>query len=745
MSKIFISHSSHNNDLAIHVRDWLAENGWVDIFLDLDPRRGIVAGERWKQALQKAAHRCEVVLALVSTEWLASQWCKSEIDAARMMGKKVIVALSGLTKDQVPSDFSDEQWVDIASDPNGYVRLKEALRRAGLDPSTFPFDGNRRPYPGLSPLEEQDAAIFFGREAQTIRLLDRMRTLARTDVERLLLILGASGSGKSSFLRAGIWPRLKRDDKTWLPLKVVRPERAVISGKHGLVQSLRQILCEPQFSEAAATRDLPKTSAAIQSFIENSEAGLGTIVLALREAQKETQGAYPVVVIPIDQGEELFNEDGSEEAARFISLLTRTLSLGSGAVALVAMRSDAFPQLQQDPSLAACPKDLFTLDVMLEGAYRSIIEGPAQLIQPRPLEIDPELTHALLQDIRHQDALPLLALTLAHLYEGYSVNGRLEFSHYEEVGRLSGMIKKSVSLAIEEGVAGKEIPKDRDAQVALIRMAFVPHLARLNAAGQFVRRIAYSTEIPAEARALINRLIDHRLLTRDLRSSGEKQYEVIEVVHEAILREWPDLVQILNSERAFLADKFHLEQAVKYWEEAAPDDKPNALLTGILLDRVGRWVNDRPKDLTPVEAQFLQWSLEARVKESDDRKRRVLFGRLSAGGAVVLLGVAVAVGLVAFTLYGQVTGKCSVASAYVAPNGKFAQNESGWVEYQNGKLYANYQEQQRDATYVYITDSGRDPDTGRDFIVRIPKCGGMVEWTWSNPILWDKFQIVTPE
>ena len=96
MARLFISHSSRNNNKAIEVRDWLARNGWDDVFLDLDPERGIAAGQRWKEALQKAAWRCEVVLALVSKEWLASSWCKSEVDAARMMGKKVIAALVGI-------------------------------------------------------------------------------------------------------------------------------------------------------------------------------------------------------------------------------------------------------------------------------------------------------------------------------------------------------------------------------------------------------------------------------------------------------------------------------------------------------------------------------------------------------------------------------------------------------------------------------------------------------------------------
>jgi TIR domain len=136
-----------------------------------------VAGQRWKEALQEAAYRCEVVVALVSQEWLASSWCKSEIDAARQMGKKVIVALVGVDKARVPLDLADEQFIDLTGEPQAYRRLKEGLKRAGLDPTSFPFEAGRRPYPGFAYIEEQDAAVFFGRDAQIVRGLDEIRRL----------------------------------------------------------------------------------------------------------------------------------------------------------------------------------------------------------------------------------------------------------------------------------------------------------------------------------------------------------------------------------------------------------------------------------------------------------------------------------------------------------------------------------------------------------------------------------------
>ncbi|WP_407116188.1 TIR domain-containing protein [Bradyrhizobium sp. LMG 9283] len=626
MARLFISHSSRNNDKAIEVRDWLAKNGWDDVFLDLDPQRGIVAGQRWKDALQRAAQRCEMVLALISAEWLASPWCKAEIDAARLMGKKVIVALIGIDKAQVPPDLNDEQWIDLTGDPNAYTRLREGLRRGGLDPSSFPFEVGRRPYPGFAFLEERDAAIFFGRDAQIVRGLDKIRSLVRAGVDRMLVILGASGSGKSSFFRAGLWPRLKRDDRTWLPLPTIRPERAVISGKFGLVRALQQVMSDTQFADGIRKRGLPRSRAEIQDSIDKTEDGLVKIFAALREIAQvpglsgETTPP-PTIVLAVDQGEELFNEDGQDEARRFIEILTDALKADPHALAILVMRSDSFPQLQTEARLADLPKDTFTLDMMLQGSYRAVIEDPARLVQPTPLKIDPQLTDALLQDVSGQDALPLLAFTLAHLYENYAAGNELNLVDYEKLGRLKGVIATTVREAFEEGVAKGELPKDAKAQFALARMAFIPHLARVNPVGQFARRIATRAEILAEARPLIDRFAERRLLIRDRRKIAGQDVEIIEVAHEALLREWHELHDALLEEREFLVAKSQLEQDVTEWRATPESHKSGALLSGNKLLRAGEWLVKRPQDLSAEERQFINASVD---KDAERRRRNRL-------------------------------------------------------------------------------------------------------------------------
>ena len=464
-----------------------------------------------------------------------------------------------------PPDLTDEQFIDLTGDPDAYRRLKEGLKRAGLDPTSFPFEAGRRPYPGFAYLEEQDAAVFFGRDAQIVRGLDEIRRLARTGVTRMFVILGASGSGKSSFLRAGLWPRLKRDDLAWLPLPIVRPERAAISGKYGLVEALYQAISEAALrGRNSPTRPAaqPRRDSGLRR--QNRRRARETSRRSARNRAgrlaSDDNAAPLTTLIAVDQGEELFNEEGRDEARRFAEILTKTLTADPRTLALLVMRSDSFPLFQRDPSLAALPKDAFTLDMMLEGSYRAVIEGPARLVEP-PLKIDPLLTDALLEDISEQDALPLLAFTLAHLYDNNRADNELTLSGYDKIGRVKGVIDKTVAQAFAEAVAKGEAPKDEKAQLR----ARARRLYSASGAGQRGRPIRApcggARPIPAEARPLIDRFADQRLLIRDRRKDADgNDVDVLEVAHEALLRQ-PPFSDWLAEDREFLVWRERLSQA----------------------------------------------------------------------------------------------------------------------------------------------------------------------------------------
>jgi TIR domain len=219
VSRIFISHSSANNAEAIALRDWMRSQGWDDVFLDLDPERGLKAGQRWQDELKRAANQCELVIFLISPAWAQSKWCLMPIE---MTAEWQTVDLTAGNRDQrftVTLPPGNTRG-DVSFAGHGLNRLRLRLLEAGLDAKHFawppPNDLTRPPYRGLRPLESDDDGIFFGREAPVIEAIDRLRGLAETAPPSLMVILGASGAGKSSFLRAGLLPRLGMVSRRWL-------------------------------------------------------------------------------------------------------------------------------------------------------------------------------------------------------------------------------------------------------------------------------------------------------------------------------------------------------------------------------------------------------------------------------------------------------------------------------------------------------------------------------------------------
>jgi tetratricopeptide (TPR) repeat protein len=605
MSRIFISHSSRDDPRAVQLRDWLQSNGWDDVFLDLDPVRGLAPGERWQNALKAAADRCEAVLCIITENWLNSRWCLSEYLLAKQLGKRLFPVIFGdVGISALPADMAiDHQAVDVAHDSQGWERLKQGLKRAGLDANSFSFPAGRRPYPGLEPLTEEDAAIFFGRDAQVLRGLDRLRLMRDAGAERVLVVLGASGAGKSSFLRAGLWPRLRRDDRNFWPLPVIRPGRAVLTDRAGLYAALEGALGDRRLSRDSAVASFPRSRAALGETV--ARGGLAELFLALRLAAavplSDEQSSQPTLVLCVDQAEELLDEEGREEAGRFLELLAQAIEAERHLLVVICVRSDSYPRLQADPRIAGIAREPFDLPPMPEGSLRSVIEGPARLAVP-PLKLEPAFVDALLEDATGQDALPLLAFTLGRLAREHGADGVVSLQDYQSLGGIRGAIIAAVDEALVQGRDRGLAPKDQKSLETLLRQAFVPHLARVNEAGEFARRVATADEIPPAAKALIELMVEARLLVRD--RSG--QSEVIEVAHEALLREWPLLRNFLEADREFLTGKRQLADDLAIWQAAPPESKSDALLSGLRLTRAQHWLTERAShDLTQAERTFI--------------------------------------------------------------------------------------------------------------------------------------------
>jgi formylglycine-generating enzyme required for sulfatase activity len=670
VSRIFLSHSSANNAEAVALRDWLEREGWKDeVFLDLDPMRGIAAGERWERRLNEAANRCEAVLFLVSKAWIASDWCRRELNLAHRLNKRLFgLLIEDLAVADVPKDLTgDWQLVRLATgrdhvmlravipvtheeahvtfSAEGLQRLKQGLEQAGLDPKHFAWppasDPNRPPYRGLRPLEADDAGIFFGRDAPVIEALDRLRGLRETTPPRLLVILGASGAGKSSFLRAGLLPRLMRDDRHFLPLPIIRPERAVITGKTGLLNAL-----EGAFQ---ATK-IPTKRSDLRAAIEGGAAKLGPLLQSL--ADKATPAALdhdikpkpPTLIISIDQGEELFLADGQDEARTFLTLLRELLCDDTPAlIVLFTIRSDSYERLQLAKELEGVRQEMLNLPPMPKGSYAEVIKGPVARLEgtERKLEIEESLINALLTDIDvggAKDALPLLAFTLERLYIECGGSGRLMLADYEALGRIKGSIEAAVERSFEAADNDPAIPKDRNVRLTLLRRGLIPWLAGIDPdTGSPRRRVARKSEIPEEARPLIEHLTNQRLLATDIaKDTGE---QTIEPVHEALLRQWGLLQGWLTEDAGLLGVLDGVKRASRDW---AANGKDAAWLTHATnrLQAAER-LCDRPDLASGLEPTDWEYLAECRKREHGlKRARRRVQALVAVLVTAILAGLA---------------------------------------------------------------------------------------------------------
>ena len=550
MSSIFLSHSSQDNPVAEQVKARLEQWGHRSVFLDFDPAEGIPAGRDWEKELYAKLRECRALIILCSHASMASRWCFAEITHAKAMGKPVFpIKLDDAQVDQV---LTSVQVIDATTGwDTAYQHLEKGLLAAGLDPKNlFDWDTSRPPYPGLLAFQEQDAAIFFGRDKEIREGQALLNRLQQFGGPRLTLMLGASGSGKSSLMRAGLLPRLKRDLR-WVVIEPFRPLKAPFD-------ELALVLSERFSQVAKAEKRTPTDVAQVRERIQwdehEAQKSIDTFLGLITELRETPESRDATVLLMIDQCEELLATGANEEGKRFLAFLRAVLDReDSHLMVLATLRSDFFGSFQEHPAMRGLGVKTFAVPQMAVDDFASVIEGPARIAG---LQLGPGLVQAVVSDTKTADALPLLAFTLRELYESFGVDKLLTLEEYrDKLGRLDGCIGRAAEAVLSaKSLSEKELSDLRNALLSMVRV---------NDRDQYAKQPVSWRDLPASSHDVLERFVTARLLI----SSVDEKGRTLEVAHEALFRAWPELKGWVKSSAVDLRLIDYEEEAAQRWHE----------------------------------------------------------------------------------------------------------------------------------------------------------------------------------
>jgi hypothetical protein len=551
MARVFVSHSNLDHQAASRIKNWLQDQGFEAPFLDFDKHTGIAPGAEWEQVLYREIQRTQALLILRTKHWDDSKWCFVEFTQARALGKPVFEIVEEEAIANKGKIVPSLQRLDLSrSRDDGLASLKkELIQIAEKGQAGFtwppPGDTDRPPFPGLAVFEKEDAAIFFGRDNDWRMVIEKLRSFRLRDQEKILVIHGSSGSGKSSLLRAGVLPRLKRAGREWIVLEPFNPRKRPLY-EFAMTWSLA-LKCNQDYSLLYSNLRSAIASQQVHQLLSS-----WSDRLRMQEQTPEAQ-----IILAVDQAEELFTISEPEETDLFIQSLDAILMHSLPLQIVLTIRADAIGELQ-NRSVLLNRIETYPLQLLPKERYRDIIQGPFKVANRG---VEDSLIETIIRDTKTENALPLLAYALRVLWTQKNSQDFL-LSDYINLGNeMNGLnhLENIIQKQADDALKLKDLPVE---SLKELEKTFIGGLVRINAEGTFSRQpLAWSRLSPVVI-PLIQSLVKQRLLIIHP-ASGANRCLQVEIAHESLMQVWPQLSEWLSSWREILSLLHHLETDYK--------------------------------------------------------------------------------------------------------------------------------------------------------------------------------------
>ena len=544
---------------------------------------------------------------------LTFAWKQVELERWQEEGHQQLMrllALSGRRSEALAQYESCTEMLkkDLGVAPSGVTTaLYETIRDEKLTPgiirllSELPFPGEP-PYKGMQFFDEADAGLFFGRERLILRLVEHLRNILATKerpVARFLAILGASGSGKSSVLRAGLVPAIKTGqilvDGTYPPQGSQNWQVHIITPTPHPLEALACSLASSSNSQIATA-----------NLIDDMRCEARSLHL-FASKQFPTVKDEGCLLIVVDQFEEIFTlcRAESEREAFIDNLLTAAESPGAVMV-IIALRADFYARCSDYQRLrhALAGRQEY-IGPMNTEELRQVIERPAR---NAGWDFETGLVDSILKDTGTEPgALPLLSHALLETWQ-HRRGRTMTFGGYSETGGVG----KAIAQTAESVFNGLTPEQQVIARRIFLRLTESGEGALVTRRRTLLDELISSAGEAGEIEKVFKILADARLITLSK--------DAAEVAHEALIREWPSLREWLDQDREGLRLRRHLTEAALSWEKLNHD--PDELYRGVRLFQAMEWIK-QPENaiaLSRLEQEFLYLSQEAAEREEAARE-----------------------------------------------------------------------------------------------------------------------------